>query len=137
MLFKSPKVAFLQRKTFSSYIFLFRLSDRAFKTSLNFPQSPFSLTCKALWGDEVRWLLNSHAVSKFAAKCRIALLLSVVFKLKIGKRIPKFVFTSFWMMWQYDELGFMLLEGGACPKLHICVESTSKSIALKSVTSRK
>ena len=64
---------------------------------------------------------------KFAAKCRIALLLSVVFKPKTGKRIPKSTFTSFRMMRQYDECGFMLLdtvlEGRPCPKIHVCVRS--------------
>ena len=108
-----------------------------FKTSSNFPRSPFWSARKALWGDDVRWLLDSHVLGKFVAKCRIALLLSVVFKLKTGKRIPKFAFTSFRMMWQYDERGFMLLEGRRCPKIHVCVRSTSKSIASKNLTSWK
>ena len=52
---------------------------------------------------------------------------------KIRKKDPKIRFHKFRMMWQYDERGFMLLEGRPCPKIHVCVRSTSKSIALKSL----
>ena len=58
MLFKSPKEDFSHTKMFSRFrFFLFGLSREAFKTSLNFPRSPFWSACKALWGDDVRWLL--------------------------------------------------------------------------------
>ena len=71
---------------------------------------------------------------KFAAKCRIALLLSVLFKLKTGKRIPKFVFTSFRMTQQYDELGFMLLGGCPCPKIHVQnAQFSSKEAQFRSI----
>ena len=134
MLFKSPKVDFLHTKMFSrSRFFFFASEERPSRRVRTSSHRHFDRRAKALWGDDVRWLLDSHALGKFAAKCRTALLLSVVFKLKTGKSIPKFAFTSFRMMWQYDERGFMLLEGRPCPKIHVCVRSTSKSIALKSL----
>ena len=76
-------------------------------------------------GDDMRWLLDYHALWIFAAdlECRIALISSVIPRLKTRNKIPGFTFINFRMMRKDNELGSMLLEGHPCPKIRICVQS--------------
>ena len=67
----------------------------------------------------IRWLLDSHAQSKFAAKCRIAWL-----QAKNRKKDPKIGFHKF-----PDDATIRRAWIHAvrpCPNIHVCVRSTSK-----------
>ena len=51
---------------------------------------------------------------------------------KNKKKIPGFAFINFRMMRKDDKLGSMPLEEHPCPKIRVCFQSISRSIALKS-----
>ena len=91
MLFESPKVDFSHRKMFSRSRFFFLASQERPSTRVQTScDRHFDQHSKALWCDDVRWLPDSHALGKFAAKCRIASL-----QAKNKKKDPKICFHKF------------------------------------------
>ena len=64
-------------------------------TSSNVPRSPFSLARKALWGEDVKWLLDFLALGKNGSKMPHCVAFEGSIQAKNRKNHPKIRFHNF------------------------------------------